>query len=189
MIEEIPVPSKQQEPLEFWMKNLAYTNFGTEGKCMYLEHLYVMLMIGRKRFYESKLDWKGIWSWWTCFGSSFGLICLSRGPSVPFCLVWFLWFPNRFASWPIFTIPILIRFDFFLFLVLSFCVPLVQIFCVFSWYYMPRWLSLCLFNSCALLSFACLPSVPFRIPDSFFVVYPSQQDLWSLCVHSWDAYA
>ncbi|CAK9875729.1 unnamed protein product [Sphagnum jensenii] len=30
MIEEIPVPSKQQEPLEFRMKDLAYTNLGTE---------------------------------------------------------------------------------------------------------------------------------------------------------------
>jgi len=48
-VDDRRVPSKQQEPLEFWMRNLAYINLGTKGKCMYLEHLYVMLMVGRKR--------------------------------------------------------------------------------------------------------------------------------------------
>jgi hypothetical protein len=54
------------------MRNLAYTNLGTKGKCMYLEHLYVMLMVGRKRILSIEVGlerdmklvnmlWKQLW--------------------------------------------------------------------------------------------------------------------------------
>ncbi len=54
------------------MRNLAYTNLGTEGKCMYLEHLYVLLMVGRKRILSIEVGlesdmklvnmlWKQLW--------------------------------------------------------------------------------------------------------------------------------
>jgi hypothetical protein len=54
------------------MRNLAYTNLAIEGKCMYLEHLYVMLMVGRKRILSVEVGlerdmklvnmlWKQLW--------------------------------------------------------------------------------------------------------------------------------